>query len=654
MAVTFTGTNISFVNDNTGFGVWKRDGTGGTPSAISETDVFLQGTGACSVKVSNQGIVLAFAHAGLNLSGTNVHLAIWCQMLAGPLMKVRDSTTVPGLAMFLSSDATLTTGSNYNMWAVDGSDTYPGGWVRYIIDVSKTASTTVGTLNLAAVRHIGMYCNTQPNVAKFDNLVIDRMDYLTPGQGLRFTGVSPVGSWEELFTQDDNVSNKYGVIEKRNGLYTLQGSVDIGDDAGTGATTWTDSGGAIVTFKNPRYYNGTADALCVSDDFYRIKLQGNATGATNITIGSVVGSGDDRQGVKGGTVRTAGPEWSMDASTDIGHLTTAKFYGLNFEGAGRGLTFDDGNKTSIISCLFNNCGEIELGTTNNGAEMLSCAVIDPDDSIDARNAGLRFASQPTHNVKRISFITSGTPTTQHMVHLTPAADYSTSFDAIKFFGSYASSTIWHGENSGTNADVTISPTNDANPTAAEFENTASGTVAVSNPAVTATVNVKDENNNNLQSARVYLRAQDGSGPMPYQDSVTITRSGTTATVSHTAHGMETGDKVVIKGITNTLNKKDNNGTHTITVTGANAYTYTTLDEGDTTYTGTIISTWVAIDADTDASGNASRTKSYATNQPVDGWVRKSTASPRYKTFPIAGTINTSSGLTINVKMVRDE
>jgi hypothetical protein len=118
--------------------------------------------------------------------------------------------------------------------------------------------------------------------------------------------------------------------------------------------------------------------------------------------------------------------------------------------------------------------------------------------------------------------------------------------------------------------------------------------------------------------------------------------------------MESSDKVVIKGITNTLNQKDNNGTHSITRIDANTYTYTTLDEGDTTYTGTIKSTWVAIEALTNASGNASRTKSYSADQPVNGWVRMSTNSPRYKSFPIAGVIDTADGLTINVQMIRDE
>src|SRR3990167_11525808 len=100
-------TNISLVNANTGFSVWKKDGTGGTPAAISETDVFIQGTGSCSVKVSNQGVILAYGTGGLDLSAANTHLYIWVNMLAGGLMKTR---ALSGLSIFLSSDAILTTG----------------------------------------------------------------------------------------------------------------------------------------------------------------------------------------------------------------------------------------------------------------------------------------------------------------------------------------------------------------------------------------------------------------------------------------------------------------------------------------------------------------------------------------------------------------
>ena len=56
---------------------------------------------------------------------------------------------------------------------------------------------------------------------------------------------------------------------------------------------------------------------------------------------------------------------------------------------------------------------------------------------------------------------------------------------------------------------------------------------------------------------------------------------------------------------------------------------------------------------TDASGEIQDTRSFATNQPVAGWVRKGT-SPYYRESAIAGTIDTANGLVINVQMISDE
>ena len=68
------------------------------------------------------------------------------------------------------------------------------------------------------------------------------------------------------------------------------------------------------------------------------------------------------------------------------------------------------------------------------------------------------------------------------------------------------------------------------------------------------------------------------------DSVTITRSGTTATVSSTAHGLSVGDTVRIAGITD---KTEDNGDQVITAVLTNSYDYTTTNSGSTSYTGTI-------------------------------------------------------------------
>ena len=350
-------TNVTLANNNTGFGVWKRDGTGGTPSAISETDVFIQGTGACSVKVSNQGVVLAYATGGIDLSASNTHVYIWVNMLAGGLMAARASN---GLCIFLSSDATLTTGSNYSMWAVDGSDTYPGGWVRYVIDVSKTRTTGAGTLNLTSVQHIGMYCDTRPNTAKFDNLVIDRIDYTT-GPGLRVYGTSTTDdTFGDILTADEGtIGNKYGIVTSKGGIIYCRGRIELGDDVGTNAATLTDVDKVIV-YENPLYYDGSSVVSCVSSTLYRLDFVGNGTGATDITLGKKVGTGDTASGRNGLLFLSAGPAVTMDF--DDGNVNAAKIYGTTLRLITGGLTWGTNTAHEFIGNTVQQCAQVDFGS----------------------------------------------------------------------------------------------------------------------------------------------------------------------------------------------------------------------------------------------------------------------------------------------------
>jgi hypothetical protein len=73
---------------------------------------------------------------------------------------------------------------------------------------------------------------------------------------------------------------------------------------------------------------------------------------------------------------------------------------------------------------------------------------------------------------------------------------------------------------------------------------------------------------------------------PTAKSVTITSSGTTATVTHTSHGWATNDYVTIAG----ANESAYNGKFKITKTSANAYTYTMASDPADTATGTITAT----------------------------------------------------------------
>jgi hypothetical protein len=154
----------------------------------------------------------------------------------------------------------------------------------------------------------------------------------------------------------------------------------------------------------------------------------------------------------------------------------------------------------------------------------------------------------------------------------------------------------------------------------------------------------------IQDARVILEAKDGTGPFPFEESVTISNSGVTATVTHTGHGMASNDYVTIRGASHALN----NGVYQITVTNANTYTYTMTSAPGSSPTGSIISTYVALYGLSNASGIVTDNRVYDSDQPVTGHSRKSTTSPLYKTANLVGTIDSADGYSATAVMILDE
>jgi hypothetical protein len=179
---------------------------------------------------------------------------------------------------------------------------------------------------------------------------------------------------------------------------------------------------------------------------------------------------------------------------------------------------------------------------------------------------------------------------------------------------------------------------------------AGATVSIIPASVTVRVTAKDiETLGNVENARVLLYA-DAGGDLPSGVSVSITGSGGTATVSHTGHGYSSGDKVWIQG----ANEQEYNGVFSITVTGADSYTYSYTGSPSSPATGTITATTVILDGLTNASGIVQDTSFiYTSDQPVLGRVRKGTSVPRYKTSPLADSI-TASGYLVTAYLIPDE
>ena len=179
------------------------------------------------------------------------------------------------------------------------------------------------------------------------------------------------------------------------------------------------------------------------------------------------------------------------------------------------------------------------------------------------------------------------------------------------------------------------------------------TIQVPPSTVATTVTVQDlVTASVIESANVLVWVTDNANYF-YQASVSITGSGTTATVSHSAHGLSSGDYVIIKGVTN---DDDYNGAFEVTVSNENQYTYTTLETlSSSPATGTsITATFAIISGLTNSSGEISDSRNLGANQAVAGWVRKSSDTPYYQQGAISGTVNSSTGLSVIIQLARDE
>lgn len=195
---------------------------------------------------------------------------------------------------------------------------------------------------------------------------------------------------------------------------------------------------------------------------------------------------------------------------------------------------------------------------------------------------------------------------------------------------------------------TITVTNQNGSNASTYDPSGDNVIFVSN-AVSTTITVKSLTTGLIiEGARVIIKVSSGVN-FPYQDVVTITRSVNTATVTHTSHGLSTGNKVFIGG----AEQNEYNGVKSITVVDANSYTYGCINSPTTPATGTITSTMVIIDGITNSVGVISDSRSFANNQLITGKVRMASSEPFYKTSYIDNIINNSTGAIISIQMVLD-
>jgi hypothetical protein len=287
--------------------------------------------------------------------------------------------------------------------------------------------------------------------------------------------------------------------------------------------------------------------------------------------------------------------------------------------------------------VFQGCGRITPSTASFTNNTIAGYVIDP---LDFSTPGaLAWPSAGGTTVNNCSFIDN-----EVAIGMAGISTNQT-YDALKFTGNTFDTYLNNG-----GIDIDISLNNGSN--ASTYDSESGEVITYVGPSVQVRVNTVSEGGDPITGAAVMLKAAATvTSGLPYNVTVTITNSGLLATVSHTAHKMISGDKVLIEGASHDAN----NGVRTITYIDADSYSYLLDTAPGSNPTGTIKATFVYLYGTTDSpDGKITISRVLPTNQAVSGWARKSTSAPYYKTGPLSGTVSSTDGLLLNALLLSDE
>lgn len=498
-----------------------------------------------------------------------------------------------------------------NGLALFGSDTYPGGWFYYWQDMDDFTGPT-----LANVEEWGIEAGHDASSKNVINMWMDVLRYM---DGYSFTGGTSGDKVTIFDLATTDKTSAYGITQESFETFFCTGTIQAGSGA---TTTFFEIDGEVVIFLD------TPGALTIASGLYEISAVG--TGCDCTIKNSVL-----RANGTGATTR-----FNLDFSSTDPTVTVfdnlIKRAGTILYATGQtntGNTYDDcGQITPAGADIRNSIVKNYEGTTDTGAVVYN-ETVDPDGEFDG------------------SSFTKGTAAT-HAIEFGTSIPSSITLRNIDFSGYNAAdgqtdSTLYFADTAGT---ITV---NIIGGSGTVTYKSAGATINIVQNPVTATITVLDVSTSlPIQNARVIVGASDATGDLGFEDSVTITRVSTTATVAHTGHPYVVGNKVNIVGDATTENEYT--GAKTITAVTANTYDFTVVGTPTTPASGTITSTGLVLEGLTDINGQIADTRTYSVNQPIVGRARKSSASPYYKTGPFTGTINSTTGYDQTVSLILDE
>lgn len=365
-----------------------------------------------------------------------------------------------------------------------------------------------------------------------------------------------------------------------------------------------------------------AAGLSIRRRFWRVPVSSAAAGlvvraSANDTINmtNCLHVTDTKQAFLIDPTSSASATYNFSGSVNIGWEVTNGVAGVVF------------NSATFRTCngIFLTGGGMDGCTIRDSATSPAVTADDPSDIVDCR------------------FISAGTG---HAIELTTPGSYD--FDGNTFSGYGADGTTDAAiyNNSGGLVTLTINGGGDV-PT---VRNGAGASTTILTSQVSFTVTVADEAGDPVENARVYARAADGTGSLPFEEACTVTRAASNAVVAHTAHGLVTGDYVRMTGVGDDAY----NGVFQVTRVDDNEYTYPVSGTPPASPGGSPLATGVLLYGLTNAGGQITVSRSYSGAQPMFVRVRGDTAPTVYDTSTATGTISITAGLSLNVTLISDE
>lgn len=614
--VVFQGTRIDDAETLTYWDNW-------TATATIEPDYYYQGSNciSCQVKTSQTGMEIGDA----NPLPTGLDVDITTDPGVAYLFKVIQTNYTAidqdGLILYIGNGETV-----YYAYNIFNSSTYPptGGFqivpIDPIVSGLRNSALNSGSPTDTAIDWYGIRSDANAQ-AKAPNLGIDALDWINIGEGLLVDGTG--GSFTDFIDTDEGTSsNRWGVVTTRDGIIFVNGTLVIG--SGVSQVGFSDSNRVLV-FPDSR----------TSTNFAGIDVNLSHS-STSVVMDSC-------------TLNGRGQHWGFDTdSTGIGNAGHTVDSRPNFtvSGVTGSATFDNcsflnHNQVNFTSSASMNGGRIEARhLTQNSCDLSNVTIVTDAISGVATLQDPTFGS--TTDLYNVDFIQVGEG---WGLEIDTATSYTLNNITFTNYGATNShkAAIYVSATTGT---VTLNVAGGTSPT---YYSEGADVSIVVNP-YTYTINTKDSATGSIISGvRVRVEMDDGSN-YPYLESgITLTGSVNTATVSHTGHGLESNDSIVMRG----CEEDEYNGIFTISVSDANTFTYTTSQTITASpATGNPNYTYAIINGLTDASGNISGTKSFTADQPVVGTARKASESPYYIAGSISDTIDSTK--TTNVQLVSDE